>query len=264
MEINDTIMHRIYVMRSGNYLAKYLIYKNRNIDAISLISRCSVHDISKIQNIEEFLSLASIIEEISSLKDVTFELQDDHKEAIRLHWKNNSHHPEHYKSPNDMDDLDLMEMACDCHARSKQFNTNLLEYIAYQQEKRFHFDQDHYDKLIHYCKVLYYMTRNDDYKSCLSQNFNLQFNLRDQTMKHLLDLDNANFKDTIATENLILEKKKTSGFATIAYSIYLKNGTKIGSIYIKCNGTIDYKIYEGYDEYQNLYKNRLFHHQMHY
>ena len=28
-----------------------------------------------------------------------------------------------------MTDIDLLEMACDCHARSKQYGTNLLEYI---------------------------------------------------------------------------------------------------------------------------------------
>ena len=72
-------------------------------------------------------------------------LEIKQQEAIKLHWKRNSHHPEHYDSPNDMSDLDLLEMACDCHARSKQYKTNLIEYIDAQQEIRFHFDREHFE-----------------------------------------------------------------------------------------------------------------------
>ena len=57
-------------MRSGEYLSKYLIHRNRSVDAIRLIGRCSVHDISKIQNTEEFMSLASIVDEIDEMHNV--------------------------------------------------------------------------------------------------------------------------------------------------------------------------------------------------
>ena len=59
-EINDTLMHRACVMRSGRYLAKYLIRCGRSVDALRLIANCAIHDISKINNLDEFLSLASI------------------------------------------------------------------------------------------------------------------------------------------------------------------------------------------------------------
>ena len=49
-EMNDTLVHRACIMRSVEYLSKYLIHNNRSVDAIRLIGRCSVHDISKIQN----------------------------------------------------------------------------------------------------------------------------------------------------------------------------------------------------------------------
>jgi hypothetical protein len=84
-EMNDTLVHRACVMRSGEYLSKYLIHRNRSVDAIRLIGRCSVHDISKIQNTEEFMSLASIIDQIVEMQDVSHELSPQQKEAIRLH-----------------------------------------------------------------------------------------------------------------------------------------------------------------------------------
>ena len=136
-EMKDTLIHRQCVMLSGQYLAGALINMGRSVDAIRLLGRCSVHDISKIQNTEEFMSLASIIDQIVEMQDVSHELSPQQIEAIKLHWKNNSHHPEYYESPNDMTDIDMLEMACDCHARSKQYGTDLLEYIDKQQEIRF-------------------------------------------------------------------------------------------------------------------------------
>ena len=65
-EMKDTLIHRQCVMLSGQYLAGALINMGRSVDAIRLLGRCSVHDISKIQNTEEFMSLASIIDQIKS------------------------------------------------------------------------------------------------------------------------------------------------------------------------------------------------------
>ena len=128
-EINDTLIHRACVMQSGKYLSRFLIHRNRSVDAMRLIGRCSVHDMSKIQNTEEFMALASIIDEIGDMQNVSHVLSAEQVNAIRLHWKRNSHHPEYYENPNDMSELDLLEMACDCHARSKQYGTDLIEYI---------------------------------------------------------------------------------------------------------------------------------------
>ena len=52
-EMNDTLIHRQCVMLSGQYLAGALINMGRSVDAIRLLGRCSVHDISKIQNISQ-------------------------------------------------------------------------------------------------------------------------------------------------------------------------------------------------------------------
>lgn len=249
-EMNDTLIHRQCVMLSGQYLAGALINMGRSVDAIRLLGCCSVHDISKIQNTEEFMSLASIIDQIYEMQDVSHELSPQQIEAIKLHWKNNSHHPEYYESPNDMTDIDLLEMACDCHARSKQYGTNLLEYIDRQQEKRFHFDKEHFRRLRFYCSVLGELTKGDDYRSIIKvASPKMNFELKDSTMKLLETFDDSCYPDTLKTERLYLIKEENSDFASVEYTCYLHDeGTEVGQLLIKCNGYIDYKFYENYKE----------------
>lgn len=246
-EIQDTLIHRACVMRSGEYLASYLIHKNRSVDAIRLLGKCSVHDISKIQNTEEFMALASIIDDIDQMSDIEHVPTPEQVEAKTLHWKHNSHHPEYYENPNDMSDLDLLEMACDCHARSRQYRSDLLAYIRIQQEKRFHFDNEHYKKLLEYCTVLVHITKNDDYSSVLNGNISLSFNLKDSTMEMLEVFDEDCYTDYIKTDRLYLQKEETPDFASVGYVIYLRDdNTKIGYISLKCNRYMEYKIYENY------------------
>ena len=246
-EVNDTLVHRACVMRSGKYLSRFLIHCNRSVDAIRLLARCSVHDISKIQNMDEFLSLASIIDQMGSMQDVSHVLSSSQQEAIRLHWENNSHHPEHYENPNDMSDLDLMEMACDCHARSKQYKTNLLDYINKQQDLRFHFDKRHFYLLKKYCVVLTDLSKDDDYSIVFNDNFGIDLNFKDSTMKRLETFDDTCFVNSINGERIYLKKVENTDFASIVYKINLKEtNNEIGFISLKFNGFIDLKIYQNY------------------
>lgn len=246
-EMNDTLIHRACVMRSGQYLSTYLIHNNRSIDAIRLLGRCSVHDISKIQNTEEFISLASIIDEIEQMADVDHVQTDKQVDAKRLHWMHNSHHPEYYESPNDMSELDLLEMACDCHARSKQMGTDLIEFIDRQQEIRYKFDCEHFRKLRKYCIALQELTKDDDYSSVLNMELPFNFGLRDATVAMLEKFDETCYTNYVNTERLYLRKENNPDFASIVYSIHLKNeNTDIGRISLKCNGFIECKIFENY------------------
>lgn len=246
-EMNDTLVHRACVMRSGEYLSKYLIHRNRSVDAIRLIGRCSVHDISKIQNTEEFMSLASIVDEIDEMHNVKHKLSDKQIKAIMLHWERNSHHPEYYDNPNDMSELDLLEMACDCHARSKQYGTSLLEYIDIQQNIRFHFDREHFKKLRSYCVALVELTKNDDYSSLLNPDMKLSFDLRDSTMKMLERFDEDCYYDYISTDRLFLSKELNPDFASVVYSVNLReDNSEVGYASVKCNGIVEYRIYENY------------------
>ena len=247
-QLNDTLIHRQYVMRSGTYLAKYLIFKRRDVDAIRLLLRCSEHDLSKLRNLDEFLALASIVDEIDSMTNISHTLTTNQRDAIKLHWQNNSHHPEHYASANDMSDLDLMEMACDCHARSKQYGTDLLEFIRIQQDIRFHFDKEHYDLLANYARALVVMTKVDDYSTAASikEDAGLKFSLYSSTLDILNNFYDENFASSYKTDNLVLKKGKNTDFATVEYTICLYDGTEIGHISLKCNGELEYTIFEEY------------------
>ena len=254
-QLNDTLIHRQYVMRSGTYLAKYLMSIGKEIDAIRLVLRCSEHDLSKLRNLDEFLALASIVDNMSGMRDVSHELTNIEKDAIRLHWKNNTHHPEHFASPNDMSELDIMEMACDCHARSKQYKTDLLEFIKAQQMIRFHFDDYKYNLLMFYSRKLTDLTMHDDYSSVVSEkeDADLKIYLNTKTFDMLTNFGEDKFLSNYKTDRLILKKEKNTDFATIVYEIYLLDGTLVGYMSLKCNGILDYNIFKeyennGYDE----------------
>ena len=244
-ELNDTLLHRQYVMRSGQYLANYLFSHNRGIDALELLRRCAVHDISKISNTPEFMSLASIVDEIGEMHDVSHTLSETQKEAIRLHWEANSHHPENYDSPNDMTDNDLQEMACDCHARSKQHGTNLLDFINVQQEVRFHFNKEHFEKLKFYCNILCRLTVNDDY-SCVRNLFiPIKVDLKDSTIETMEHFDEICYPKVLETDRLLLQRESAVGLATVGYVMRSKeNHEQVGEIKLKCNGFFEFKIYE--------------------
>ena len=246
-EIYDTILHRKCVLRSGTYLSYYLDSHGRKEIAKQLIDRCLVHDISKLEDTREFAALASIIDQNDSMKNVAHKLTDRQREMISLHWKNNSHHPEHYPSPNDMTELDILEMACDCHARSKQWGTNPLEYISLQQDIRFHFDDKHYKALVRYCTILELASMTDDYKDIFANGISVLFKNNDPIINHLENFSNACYDNRIETDRLILTKSSKSDCASIIYTIKLKDTLNvIGEITILCNGKIYYRIPKKY------------------
>lgn len=248
-EICDTIIHRKCVIRSGFYLATFLEKENREDIARQLIKRCLTHDMSKLEDTREFAALASIVDQRKDMTNVEHVLTDAQKKAISLHWEHNSHHPEHFENPNDMSELDILEMTCDCHARSKQFHTNLLQYIHTQQRIRFHFDMEHYTMLARYCYILEQLTKNDNYQDLLVNNIAYLFEANDPVIYHLENFTNTKYVDKIETERLILNKSKKSDFSSIIYFVRLKEtDSLVGEITILCNGKIYYKVPKKYQE----------------
>lgn len=162
--LNEAILHKQYVLEASKIMSSYLIEHDKYDLAIELIKRCSVHDNSKFSK-EEMESLIRI-EDKSDFKDPNVLLSNVKKEAIEIHWKNNSHHPEHFNNIYDMSDLDLMEMACDCYARSKQYETDFLDFISTRQINRFKFPTEIYEKFYSYCSILDELGKNNeqDYK----------------------------------------------------------------------------------------------------
>ena len=124
--LEDTLLHKQYVLESAKKLCKYLIEVGRIDDAIEP---------------DEIFALIQISDK-ESLKDAKVQLDDAKKNALKIHWAKNSHHPEYYNDPSLMSDMDLLEMACDCNARSMEFGTDLLEFIDIRQKERFRFPKN--------------------------------------------------------------------------------------------------------------------------
>lgn len=150
----DTFVHKTYVKKSCQKLANYLKSQNMNHHAEMLLQRAETHDNSKVSCEDEMTALATIINDKSSLQDASKALSQIKEDAIHLHWKHNSHHPEHYANYADMEKIDIMEMCCDWHARSVQYHTDLMEFVEKRQEDRFHFPQYMFDEIKRYCEIL--------------------------------------------------------------------------------------------------------------
>ncbi len=150
--IEETLIHKQYILQSARILSRYLIENGQPDMALALVKRCTIHDNSKFtaEEIEAFL----LLDNKDSMMNPKVNLDEKQKAALRLHWENNSHHPEHFSDVTMMTDLDLMEMACDCSARSMQYGTDLLEFIEVRQNERFHFPEDMYQKYKGYCTIL--------------------------------------------------------------------------------------------------------------
>lgn len=150
----DTMIHKSYVEKSANKLIRYLEKEGASEHANLLRERAKVHDNSKVSCSDELHALSRIINDKTSLKDASKQLTPLKKDAIALHYKHNTHHPEHFKSVLDMSKLDILEMCCDWHARSSQYGTNFLGYVETQQKERFHFPEWMFSEIWHYCQVL--------------------------------------------------------------------------------------------------------------
>ena len=150
----DTLIHKSFVKQSCEILAQYLETQGATNHADALRKRALAHDDSKINNIDELSALSKIINDRSSLMDPTIQLSTFKIDYIKLHWSNNSHHPEFFSSVLDMTKLDIMEMCCDWHARSLQHKTNFLDFVEIRQQNRFHFPNWMYEEIKHYCNIL--------------------------------------------------------------------------------------------------------------
>lgn len=152
-EIEDAFTHKKYVFDSALKMAKYLIDNGDEELGITLLRRAAKHDNSKLED-EELEALSRISCDKDSLENAGEKMTDYKKKAIELHWKNNRHHPEFFSDVSNMDEIDIIEMVCDWHARSCQYNTDLIEFCETRQENRFHFPEDMYQRIHKYCEII--------------------------------------------------------------------------------------------------------------
>lgn len=156
----DTFIHKEYVLDVCNKFATYLKANGFYHEACELKKRAIIHDNSKITNHDEFLALTSIVSDKSCLEKASVPLSTLKQNSIKLHWRNNTHHPEHFENYEDMSKLDRMEMVCDWMARSLQYKTDLLEFVKTRQEDRFHFPEAMFEEVYNYCKILVSLYQN--------------------------------------------------------------------------------------------------------
>lgn len=152
-QLNDFAIHKQFVLESGNVLAKHLYQQGKEKEAIALLKRISVHDNSKLYT-KELTALSQIPYNLSGFTNANSELTNKEKELIKLHWQHNSHHPEHYKNYNEMSELDIMEMVCDWHARSRQYKTDFIGFVKIRQKNRFMFPKAMFEKILEYCLIV--------------------------------------------------------------------------------------------------------------
>lgn len=149
---DEVLLHKQYVLESGKILSKYLIENGDYDKAVELLNRCTIHDNSKFSKDE--MELLISIKDKDDFMNPNSLLDKEKIKAIELHWKNNSHHPEYHNNIYDMTELDLMEMACDCFARSLEYGTDFLEFILIRQNNRFKFPEEVFKKYYMYCEIL--------------------------------------------------------------------------------------------------------------
>lgn len=60
--------------------------------------------------------------------------------VVRHHQSVNMHHPEHWNGIQNMPDVYLAEMVCDCAARSAEFGSDLRKWITEVATKKYNFE----------------------------------------------------------------------------------------------------------------------------
>ena len=115
--LKDTKEHKKCVERLMLSLLTDLINNIDDFNIVKYYRRAMDHDNSKLNDTLEFNNYVLLNKEMEGVNYGTNKYKEIVKKysiATELHYKNNSHHPEHYSlGVNQMDTLDLIEMICD-------------------------------------------------------------------------------------------------------------------------------------------------------
>lgn len=151
--LEDTITHKQFILSSGLIMIRYLFDNERISDALDLAKRISVHDHSKLASdeIDHFIQMPIK----KKGRKPNGRLTEDQRKLLKIHWSKNRHHPEFHEDYTQMTEIDVLEMVCDWHARSTQFESNLMEFVEDVVKERFKFDDEFYKKVYDYCMILY-------------------------------------------------------------------------------------------------------------
>lgn len=151
--MQDTFIHKKLVYEMCHKMADYFLSQGEDEKAVEILRRGWEHDNSKFTP-EEMEELTKINDQHASMRHAGAELPEEMKSCLSLHYENNTHHPEHWKDVSLMPEMDVVEMCCDWAARSEQFNTDLIVFAKTRQETRFHFPEERFERILHYCEIL--------------------------------------------------------------------------------------------------------------
>ena len=152
-QLEDIFLHKKLVFDSCLKMSKYLHSIGKDDFAIEICRRAALHDNSKLDD-NELNNFCKLDKSKVLLKNPYAQIDGDTERVIEIHWHKNRHHPEFFNDISQMDEIDIIEMCCDWHARSVQYGTDLLEFARIRQENRFHFDDETFKRILEYCKAL--------------------------------------------------------------------------------------------------------------
>lgn len=120
LRISKILEHIQNVQRNCYRLGMNLIHEGQIEQGRILIANGQIHDNSKFKGIEfdHLINGSPIL-----------------PEAIKHHQSSNPHHPEFWGGIQNMPDIYLAEMVCDCAARASEFGTSVKEWFEKQHPK---------------------------------------------------------------------------------------------------------------------------------
>lgn len=150
--IKDTITHKKYILEVGEKVIESLEKDGKSDLAFELAKRLVVHDNSKIsdEEIDGFIQIQDQGDMTNPNKIISGQI----KKNIEKHWKNNRHHPEHFKDYHEMSEIDIWEMCCDWFSRSLQHKTDFIPFVKIRQKNRFQFDEEFFTNVLSICKYI--------------------------------------------------------------------------------------------------------------
>lgn len=124
----EAVLEHIQNVQRNCYKLGLRLIKNGNIEiGRILIANGQVHDNSKFKGIE--------FRDLFPGSPILFDV-------IKHHAETNPHHPEYWGSIQQMPDVYIAEMVCDCAARSAEFGTDLRQWFAEKATEKYGFSMD--------------------------------------------------------------------------------------------------------------------------
>lgn len=185
---------------TDQHYAYYITHKNKVADNFSkllkldigydayanLLTRSNKHDISKVEDEEEksgYIYMSAELEGVKYGSEKYNQIMSKYKKFVDMHYKNNSHHPEHYELP---------PFSCD-----KGQGYTMMSVF------------DKAEMICDWCAVIQTKNLEKDYKNNLEIN-KKRFNIPDSDFKQILQIAEYLLFDKPLICNIFINELKTS------------------------------------------------------